>query len=135
MGFLAWDEHYSVGVRTMDDQHKVLFDIVNELYHAMMKGQAQTITGPLLAKLVNYTREHFHKEEIAMKATHYPGLAAHTAKHHDLIQQVEKFGERFHRGDIMLSVDLFNFLRDWLTKHIQHDDKDYGPWMHDHGVR
>jgi len=35
----------------------------------------------------------------------------------------------------MLSIDLFNFLRDWLTTHIQKEDKEYGPCMIQHGIQ
>jgi len=45
------------------------------------------------------------------------------------------FVNRFERGDIMLSIDLFNFLRDWLTTHIQKEDKEYGPCMIQHGIQ
>lgn len=134
MGFMTWDERFSVGVKTVDDQHIVLFEILNDLHDAMKKGQAQSVTGPLLRKLVDYTRHHFSSEEAKMAAVAYPGLAAHREKHRDLIQQVEQFIARFERSDIMLGVDLFNFLRDWLTTHIQKTDKEYGPWLIQHGV-
>ena len=101
MALMSWNAKYSVGVHALDDQHTGLFDILNELHAAMMKGQAQSLTGPLLKKLVEYTRKHFAAEE-AMLA---------------------------------LNVHLLNFLRDWLTNHIQKTDHQYGPWLNEHGVR
>ena len=129
MAFMTWDNRYSVGVATMDEQHNVLFGVLNDLYDAMKKGQAQNVTGPLLKKLADYTRRHFAAEEAVMMSTGYPGLAAHRAKHRDLMQQVDAFAARFERNDVMLGVDLFNFLRDWLSTHIQKEDKEYGPWF------
>ena len=134
MAFMTWNKQYSVGVATMDDQHSVLFRILNDLYDAMKKGEAQTVTGPLLRNLVDYTRRHFASEEAIMATAAYPGLTAHRIKHRDLIKQVDAFVARFERGDVTLSIDLFNFLRDWLTTHIQKEDKEYGPWMSTHGV-
>jgi hemerythrin-like metal-binding protein len=134
VGFMTWDERFSVGVKTLDEEHKVLFGILNELYDAMKRGQAQVVTGHLLKKLADYTRRHFASEEAKMTASGFAGLAEHRDKHRDLIQRVEQFIVRFERGDIMLSVDLFNFLRDWLTTHIQKTDKEYGPWLTGHGV-
>ena len=64
-----------------------------------------------------------------MVSAAYPGLVAHRAKHQDLIRKVDAFAARFESGDIMLSIDLFNFLRDWLTTHIQKEDKEYSPWL------
>ena len=135
MTLLNWNEKYSVGVHALDDQHSGLFNILNELHAAMMKGQAQTLTGPLLKKLVEYTHTHFVAEESMMARTNYPGLAEHRALHQDLVKQVEGYVARFDRGEITLNVHLLNFLRDWLTNHIQKTDHQYGPWLNEHGVR
>jgi len=135
MALLTWNSKYSVGVKALDSQHTVLFDILNDLHAAMMKGQAQTLTGPMLRKLVDYTRNHFASEESALTAARYPGLAEHRVKHRDLTRQVEDYSARFDRGEITLNVHLLNFLRDWLTNHIQKVDREYGPWLNEHGVK
>lgn len=135
MSFMTWNENLSVGVHALDDQHTVLVETLNDLHAAMMKGQARTITGKLLHSLVDYTRDHFAAEEKMMAATGYPELPQHRIKHQDLTKQVEEFVGRYEKGDITLSVNLLNFLSDWLTKHIQGDDQKYGPWMNEHGVR
>jgi hemerythrin-like metal-binding protein len=111
----------------MDNQHTVLFGILNDLHDAMMKGHAQKVTGELLQKLVKYTREHFAAEEALMAAVAYPGLAPHRVKHRDLIKQVNEFAARYQRGETNLNLTLLNFLREWLTHHIQNEDKQYGP--------
>ncbi len=134
MALLTWSDKFSVGVRALDDQHAGLFEASNQLHAAMMKGQAQSMTGPLLAKLVEYTHEHFAAEEAMMAATKYPNLGQHRVKHRELIKQVNEYVARHERGEIALNTDLLNFLRDWLTTHIQMDDRQYGPWMHEHRV-
>jgi len=69
-----------------------------------------------------------------MAEANYPGLADHKLKHRDLIKQVQDFSSRLEKGETALSLDLMNFLRDWLTNHIQKVDHDYTPWMNQHGV-
>lgn len=135
MPLIAWNDSYSVGVKTIDQQHSNLFGIVNELHTAMMKGQAQGVVGPLLDKLVKYTLEHFAYEERMMDAAHYPGFVTHRAHHADLTKQVGDFMARYKRGDGTINIQLLRFLSDWLTKHIQHEDKEYGPWVNRHGVQ
>jgi hemerythrin-like metal-binding protein len=124
-----------VGVQTIDNQHNVLFGIINELHAAMMKGQAQSLTGQLLKKLAEYTRTHFTDEEAKMASTRYPGLAEHRIKHNELLKQVGDYTVRFEKGEITLNMHLLNFLRDWLVNHIQKVDREYGPWMNERGVR
>jgi len=134
MALLTWNSRYSVGVKVLDSQHTVLFGLLNDLHAAMLKGQAQALTGPMLRKLAEYTRDHFSAEEKMMEAAKYPGLAAHRIKHRDLIKQVQDYGTRFERGEASLNLQLLNFLRDWLTNHIQKVDAEYGPWLNERGV-
>ena len=135
MALLTWNNTYSVGVKTIDSQHTVLFDILNDLHAAMMSGKASSLTGPILKKLVTYTKEHFAAEEAMLASTKYPGLAEHKVKHKDLIKQVEDYSARFDRGEITLNLHLLNFLRDWLTNHIQKVDHEYGPWLNKNGIK
>jgi hemerythrin len=135
MPLVVWSEKLSVGVKAVDDQHTVLFDTINELHAAMMKGQARTIVGELLCKLLVYTRNHFSDEERMMEAANYPGLAAHQMKHRALTKQVEEYIARFQKGDLTLSNELASFLSDWLKTHILSVDQSYGPYLNEHGVR
>jgi hemerythrin-like metal-binding protein len=131
---MTWNDSYSVGVKALDKQHTVLVDTLNELYDAMMKGQARSIVDRLLGKLVNYTHEHFATEEKMMMATKFPGLEQHILRHRDLTKQVSEFVGRYELGEITLSLDLLNFLRDWLGTHILKEDHEYGPWLNKHGL-
>ena len=135
MSLIAWDNGFSVGVKAIDEQHKGLFGIVNELHTAMMQRQAKNVTGGVLTKLVRYTCDHFSFEEKVMRATNYPGLIHHRAVHLDLTKQVQEFLGRYERGGASLNIQLLRFLSDWLTGHIQHEDKEYGPWLNQHGIQ
>jgi hemerythrin-like metal-binding protein len=92
------------------------------------------MTGTLLRKLANYAHDHFTAEEAMMAAAGYPELAQHRVKHRDLSKQVEEFAARYERGESTLNMHLLNFLRDWLTNHIQNVDHGYSSWMNAHGV-
>jgi hemerythrin len=135
MALLNWSEDYLVGVRTLDNQHSVLFNLLNELDAAVINGQAQKIVGQMLRKLLNYTRGHFSAEEAMMAAAGFPGLAQHRIQHRNLTKHVEEFEARLERGEGNLNNQLLNFLRDWFTTHIQDADKKYGPWMNKKGVQ
>jgi len=135
MPLLTWNSKYSVGVEAMDKQHTMLFTMINDLHAAMSKGHAQSITGALIGKLARYVHEHFSAEEAMMASTRFPDLAKHRALHRDLTEKVDEFAARYARGEGGLNVQLLNFLRDWLTNHIQTVDHGYMSWMNEHGVR
>lgn len=135
MALLTWSDGYSVGVKSMDEQHKGLVKALNDLHAAMMTAKDRSVTGDLLRTLVHYTQQHFAAEESLMRRTGYPEFAAHCGKHKDLTGQVMKFVGRYERGEIAVNVDLLMFLRDWLMSHIQKSDREYGPWLNAHGVK
>jgi hemerythrin len=135
MALITWSDNFSVKVRAIDAQHAGLVETLNQLHGAMMKGQASSVTGALLHKLVSYTQVHFSAEEKMMAATKYPCLTQHIAKHRALTSQVEEFVGRYERGEVRINLELLTFLSDWLTTHILKEDHRYGPWLNEHGVR
>ena len=134
MALMTWRSQYSVGVETLDDQHKSLMKALNELHAASMRGQAQKVAGPLIRQIVSIASEHFTAEEKLMESTEYPGLARHRAKHRELAGKIAEFVSRHEKGDTTVYVQLLYFIRDWQTKHMQTEDQEYAPWLSAHGV-
>jgi hemerythrin-like metal-binding protein len=135
MALLIWSDRLSVGVKAVDDEHRILVDTLNELHTAMLAGKAHSITGKLLQKLVEFAPSHFSAEEEILQAAQFPGLDEHRQRHRDLTRGVESFVHRHQRGDAMLNLHLMNFLRDWLFHHILEEDREYGVWLNQRGIR
>jgi hemerythrin len=134
MALIQWESKYSVGVSILDNQHMILFDLMNELHNAMLKGKAHSLTGPILYKLLEYANEHFSAEEEMLATAQYPGLADHRLKHQEIKKQVNDYTARMERGEITINIHLMEFLRDWLTDHLMKVDQEYSLWLHNHGV-
>jgi hemerythrin len=134
MPLITWNDNLSVGVQSIDKQHGVLVATLNELHEAMMTGQAAEMTGKLLNRLLTYTREHFSAEEAMLSSAGYPGLDSHRLEHRELTRKVEGYVTRFNKGEISLNPHLLHFLRDWLTIHIQREDRAYGSCVLAHGI-
>jgi hemerythrin len=124
-----WNDSYSVHVASVDAQHKNLFRMAAELHQAMLAGKAKGILAQLLDQLVKYTVVHFAHEERLMQEASYPQLAAHKAQHVDLTRKVLQFQKDFVEGRATMSIDLLNFLKDWLRHHIMESDQKYTPYL------
>ncbi|MGA7858573.1 MAG: bacteriohemerythrin [Terracidiphilus sp.] len=135
MALILWSDKLSVGVESIDARHGMLVETLNELNQAMERGQAKSLTEPLLHRLLAYTRDLFSTEEAMLANTNFPQLAEHLSMHRDLTGKIERYVARFDRGEVALSQHLLNFMRDWLTNHIQHQDRVYSPCLMDHGIR
>lgn len=134
MALFDWDNKYSVNIREIDEQHKKLIGIINELHDAMSKGKSNEILSRTLQELIDYTRTHFANEERLMSMHGYSEYSTHKAAHEDLLKQVMKFDREFREGALGLSIQMMNFLKDWLSKHILETDKKYSPFLNSKGI-
>ena len=124
-----WNDSYSVGIASIDAQHQNLFRIAGELYAAMSAGRGKAATAQILERLVQYTVSHFAHEERLMRLYHYPGAATHKVEHDALTRQVKQFQAELQAGRASMSVQLLQFLKDWLVKHIQGSDLSFAPYL------
>ncbi len=124
-----WKDAYSVGFAEIDAQHKALFQIVGELHQSMLAGNAKQVLGEILARLIAYTKRHFATEERLMQAAGYPEYATHKAIHETLTKQVLDFQKDFNAGRAAMTVQILQFLKDWLQKHIANTDKRLGAYL------
>jgi hemerythrin len=130
----AWKDSYSVKVMAMDNQHKKLFDLINEFSEAMHSGRGKDVVGDVLLRLIDYTAHHFSAEEKLMERLKYGGLATHRGEHKYLTEKVQTFKKEFDAGNTNITPELLTFLQKWLTNHIQVVDQKYGDFMNAHGV-
>jgi hemerythrin len=134
MPIIIWNDAFSVNVKEIDAQHQHLFELVNNLHDAMLKGQGKTALATILDKLVEYTSVHFSTEEELMQRCGYIGLAGHKIEHDQFTQKTLDLKTRFDKGEIGLTLQVMDFLRDWLKNHINGTDKRYSTALNAKGV-
>ncbi len=136
MPLMEWNERFSVGVPSIDVQHKKLVSILNELHDAMQAKHGHEALSKTLAGLISYTASHFKYEEELFAKTGYNSAAEHKKEHDKLTNQVLEVKEKYVKGvSTALSVEVLNFLKKWLTDHIMGSDKQYGPHLRAKGIR
>lgn len=135
MALMTWTPELSVGIASIDEQHKKLIAMLNDLHEGMSSGQGRAALGPVLEKLVSYTVEHFQYEESLFAKTGYGDTAAHKVEHEKLKAQAIDIQKRYESSTTgALSLEVLNFLRSWLTNHIKGTDKKYSQHLAANGV-
>ncbi len=122
-------------ITQFDQQHQKLVGLINQLYEAMRVGKGRVELGIILDELVDYTRKHFSSEEALMLKHAYPQYTQHKASHDRLTQQVMDFKNQYKAGKIGLSVQMMNFLKEWLVNHILDEDKAYSNFFEAKGEK
>ncbi len=122
---IPWIKDYELGVALVDKQHRVLVDLINQLFAAMQGGKGRQTLQNVLDELVNYTTTHFADEEKLFLATDYPGKKGHLEQHKTFVDSISQFRSDFLAGKVVMGSETVAFLKDWLLKHILGTDKGY----------
>jgi len=125
MSIIEWRDDYSVGIQEIDEEHKQLVRLINQLNEAIVMGSKREKVESVFAELIDYTRIHFAVEEALMRVVHYKGYDEHKAIHDDITKQVMVFQNKFNGGQQQSAAELMNFLINWLFNHINQVDKMY----------
>lgn len=136
MSVIEWNKGYSVGVAIFDEEHKKLIAIINQLQTAIAAGVDKLALQRISDSLVEYTLMHFRHEEMYFDDWAYPEAAEHIAIHAELRRQVFEYRKQIMEKDsAVLAEELVQFLSDWLTEHILVDDRKYGTFLFEKGLR
>jgi len=121
----AWRNEYSVHIPQIDNQHKGLIRLINDLHSAMVEGRGQAAAATILDSLVRYTESHFSFEEGMLRQRGFSRLESHRAEHRRLTQQVQDLREKSRSGRLIITVEVMHFLKNWLANHIMGFDQTY----------
>jgi hemerythrin len=126
MSLVTWDNKLQINVPQMDNQHRKLIDMINNLHDAMKQGKGNDQLGPIFDGLIAYTREHFASEERFLQSINYPSLNQHKELHRKFVQTVQDKYNEFKQGKAGMAKIVLDLLYNWLIKHIQTVDAEYG---------
>lgn len=136
MALIEWSSELSVGIDSIDNQHQKLINMINALNDAMSTGEANEVLEKIFSGLAAYTQKHFAYEEQLFDKHGYAGTQEHKQQHKALIDQVVDLSEKFKSsGGSVISIEVMQFLKDWLTNHIMKTDKEYTDFLVEKGVK
>ncbi len=134
MALFTWKEDMSVCNKKIDRQHLKLVNLINELHSAMLQGKGQHILAHIMSGLTEYTDEHFLTEEQHFERFDYPDRQNHIAEHASFVQKLNEFKQAMLEGRQQVTIEMIDFLSDWLSHHILETDKQYEVFFQEQGI-
>lgn len=124
---ITWSSTYSVGVKLIDDQHKVLVNLVNDLYKHSVGNEEEekAYFRSVIHQAVDYVKMHFGTEEKIMVRVNFPGYKEHKKAHETFITTVLQKSRDFEADKRLTLSEFAKFLKDWILSHIAFMDKQY----------
>jgi hemerythrin len=124
--YIQWKPFYTVGDAALDDEHKRILCVIDDLYTAIQKGNLQEGVQSVLDELANYTMTHFEHEEEVLRHCRYPLYDTHKAMHDEMRRRTLELRAT---PNALAARDLLQFVKNWWVRHIQNQDKAYAPYI------
>ena len=134
----AWKDAFSSKIQEFDNQHKRLFELGNHLFF-LVKNEAHEDNYDEIMKslqdLKEYTVYHFKAEEKLMEQYHYPKLISHKIEHETFIRDLQELLKKdVDANQVKVSLDIIQFVANWIENHILKSDSQYGEFLKSNGV-
>jgi len=119
---IAWDSSLETGDARIDEQHRAMHDLLNEL--ASATDSASEVMS-VLERLLDHAVLHFAEEEDLMYREEYPPdlCARHIAQHRELTESARQKVLEFRNGSLAGIGPLAEFLHEWVGTHVNEHDR------------
>ena len=124
---VTWSPTFSVGVKLVDDQHKFLLNLVNDMFNHVTGDEVEEreYFKKIIKQAVDYVKTHFSTEEKIMLHTNFPGYMEHKKAHDAFVLTVVENIKLFESGKRWVLADFTKYLKEWVLTHIAIMDKQY----------
>lgn len=129
MSFYTWTDDLTVGNQALDDQHKLLIDLINRYHDILEQNGARSALLASFRAIAEFAIRHFRDEEAQMARCAYPQIERHKMIHKQLLDRVGTLGQQLAAGEAGIENQIQFFLKNWLTAHIKGIDQQYTPYM------
>jgi hemerythrin len=135
MVLFTWSDKFSVNHQRMDEHHRRLVSLMNELDEAISTKRGDEVVGAAIEELARYAAEHLREEDRFMEAIQYPDRENHRAIHKFFADEIALLRLAYATGHLVRVQSIAQFLRDWFVHHIFSEDLRYGVFIHETSVR
>ena len=120
--WISWDASLSVGIDVIDEHHRYLFDLTNDLINAIAHKTGAKELLRVLNALGEYALVHFQAEERMMMHYGFEGTERQKQQHQQFHDKLQEFHEELHGNLLITRIEVMTYLREWLVAHIRNED-------------
>ncbi|HLE94427.1 MAG: bacteriohemerythrin [Sulfuricaulis sp.] len=122
MALIDWDDKFSVGVASVDHEHRQLLELINETYNRMIRPGAEDAVKDFLGEIFARISMHFALEEKIMRQHHYDHYAEHKADHERLLDEIRDIMDDYEERKYFSEEQCAHSLQQWFIEHFRTHD-------------
>jgi len=133
MNLLKWKPAYSLGIPSVDLEHREMIDMINIVYAGLDANTDPEKIEAALEDIYAGISSHFALEERHMRNADYEEYEDHKDEHEDLLDQIRDLMDEFADNPDSGRESLQKSLSDWFGKHFATFDARLHHQLGDHG--
>ena len=118
MSLLEWKSEFSVGIESMDFEHRKMIGMINEIYDELMHHRDAESIDQFLGDIHATISAHFALEERMMRNAGYREYEAHKDDHEELLDQIRDMMDEFRADSESGFGILKENLANWFEAHF-----------------
>ena len=145
MPFIEWKESHRIGVEKLDEDHRHLLDLANELHAGIARshgdGGFEDVVDELrtmlhvLDGLIDYATDHFASEEECMLEHDCPDYAEMKQAHEQFMSLAQDLRRAFDEGRALSSQEILESIKEWFETHVLGLDMRFGEFVNRLGIQ
>ncbi len=124
----TWNPAWISGVSSIDQQHRQLLSMANELIKCLQALDNSSACRDLFADILDTFKQHCDDEERILAGLHYADLAPHAVLHKGLIEHgtsiLRNWSPDYHAKKFSI---VYYLILDLVVEHMEHADRAYFP--------
>jgi len=122
MSLIDWREEYSVGVASVDLEHREMIDLINAVHDNLSNNASRDQIEDFLGEIYTKISAHFALEEKIMKSQAYDEYQGHKEDHEKLLDEIRDIMDFYETDDYFSDKDLADQLERWFSEHFRTRD-------------
>ena len=118
MSLLQWKSEYSIGIASIDDEHREMIDLINLIYSELASDADVVQIDECLGDIFSAISMHFALEERMMRGCGFEEYEAHKDDHEELLEQIRDLMDDFTDNAEIGAERLSRRLNDWFADHF-----------------
>ncbi len=118
MSLLEWKPEYSVGVASMDDEHREMIGLINDVYVKLGAATDAATIENCLEEIFTTISMHFALEERIMRDSGYEEYEDHKDDHEELLDEIRDLMDEFVADTDKGAKLLEQRLSAWFSNHF-----------------
>ena len=133
MSFINWNDDEATLVSDVDEQHKEIIDLINDLHNLLPSDDKETKSEKLY-QLLTVLDNHFNTEEKYMKDYKFTNTFSHTQEHNKMRDKLIRYKNDFNSDKVDLNLEFLVNVKTWFHNHNLINDIKLGKFLNSVGI-